>query len=282
MKFECHGHIIADGVSYADAMARHKYGIDEADVRKNLKAVAARGVAFYRDGGDKYMVSSFAKKIAGAYGIDYRTPIYMTHKNGCYGAMYGRGFDNMWGFLKLVREAKAAGADFIKIAATGMLDFNGAGNIMGPPLPIDELKEAVKIADGEGFSVMAHVNGADNIKNALEAGVGSVEHGLWPDRGVIDYFLQTNAVWVPTCAAVFNLITAGRYPGHVLRNIYETQKTVLMEAYLRGVLIASGSDCGAFMVGQGTGTEDEIAILKGMGINPERGNKVIAERFLLH
>lgn len=279
MKFECHGHIIADGVSYTDAMARHKNGVDEADVRKNLKAVAARGIGFYRDGGDKYMVSAFARKIAGEYDIDYRTPIYITHKKGHYGAMYGRGFDNMQDFLNLVREAKDAGADFIKITATGMLDFNGTGNITGPVLPTGELKEAVKIAGGEGFAVMAHVNGAENIKNALEAGVGSIEHGFWPDSSVIDYFLQTHAVWVPTCAAIFNLIGAGRYPGHVMQNIFDAQKAILIEAYSRGVLIASGSDCGALMVAQGTGTEDEIMILNGMGINPERGNRVIAERF---
>lgn len=279
MKSECHGHIIADGVSYADAIERHKNGADEADIRKNLKAVAERGVGFYRDGGDKHMVSAFAKKIAGEYGVDYRTPIYITHKTGYYGSMYGRSFDNMAGFYTLVREAAALGADFIKITVTGMLDFNGAGNIMGPFFSTGELKEAVKIAGGEGFAVMAHVNGAENIKNALEAGVGSIEHGFWPDSSVIDYFLQTRTVWVPTCAAAYNLIGNDRHPGNVLQKIHNAQKTVLIKAYERGVLIASGSDCGAYMVGQGTGTDDEIAILNGMGIDPERGNRAIRERF---
>lgn len=279
MKYECHGHIIADGVSYAEAMERHKNGVDEAFVRSALQTLTAHGIGYYRDGGDKYMVSAYAKKIAEEYGIDYRTPIYITHKEGYYGGMYGCAFENMADFYKLVRQAKKLGADFIKITVTGMLDFAEGGKIMGPVFSSAELREAVKIAEGEGFKVMAHCNGAENIKNALEAGVRSIEHGFWPDSGVIDYFLQTDAVWVPTCAAVYNLIDEGRYDKNTMQKIHNAQKTVLKEAYTRGVLIASGSDCGAWMVPQGKGTDDEIAILAGMGIDPSLGNKAIAETF---
>jgi imidazolonepropionase-like amidohydrolase len=279
MKYECHGHIIADGISYAEAMARHKNGVDEAFVRNNLQTAARHGIGFYRDGGDKYMVSAYAKKVAGEYGIDYRTPIFIAHKAGYYGSMYGRAFSNMKEFYALVREAKAHDADFIKITVSGMLDFSDEGNIMGPVFGTAELKEAVSISSGEGFAVMAHVNGADNIKNALEAGVKSVEHGFWPDRSVIDYFLETNAIWVPTSATVYNLIGSGRYDDAVLRNVFKHQTSVLREAYDRGVLIASGSDCGAFRVPQGSGTDDEYEILQSLDIDPAKGNRAIEEAF---
>lgn len=279
MKYECHGHIIADGVSYADSMARHKNGVNEAFVRNNLKTVADHGIGFYRDGGDKYMVSAFAKKIAGEFGIDYRTPIFIAHKEGHYGGMYGRAFSNMKEFYALIREAKALNADFMKITVSGMLDFGDEGKIIGPVFSTAELKEAVHISSGEGFAVMAHVNGAENIKNALEAGVKSVEHGFWPDGSVIDYFLQTGAVWVPTSATVKNLIGAGRYNDDVLRNILDRQTVVLKEAYSRGVLIASGSDSGAFKVPQGSGTDDEYEILMALGIDPSMGNKAIEALF---
>ena len=279
MIYECHGHIIADGVSYADSMNRHKNGVDENYIRGALETVSGRGIGFYRDGGDKYMASAYAKKVALEYDIDYRTPIFITHKKGYYGSMYGRGFEDMKGFYALVREAKTQDADFIKITMTGMLDFENGGEIMDPVLSSGELREAVNIAAGEGFAVMAHVNGADNIKKALEAGVTSIEHGFWPDNSVIDYFLQTGAVWVPTCATVYNLIDSGRYQDAVMRSIFENQKETLIKAYARGVLIASGSDCGAWNVPQGTGTLDEIEILKAMGIDPKKGNRSIESRF---
>ncbi len=279
MKYECHGHIIADGENYAVSMERHQKGVDVLYVRNALKTIAGKGIGYYRDGGDKYMVSAYAKRIAGDYGIDYRTPLYITHKDGYYGAMYGRSYKTMREFLTLILEAKELGADFVKLTVSGMLDFAGSGEITGPVFSGEELKEAVKISNGEGFRVMAHVNGADNIKAALEAGVDSVEHGFWPDGSVIDYFLQTGAVWVPTCVTVANIIESGRYDRTVMQNIHDVQKAVLMEAYEQGVLIASGSDCGAWMVPQGKGTDDEIALLKAMGIDPERGNAAIRERF---
>jgi hypothetical protein len=280
MKYECHGHIIADGESYTEAMERHQKGVDVLYVRNALKTVASHGIGYYRDGGDKYMVSAYAKKIAGDYGVDYRTPVFIAHKSGYYGAMYGRSFETMNELHDLILDAKAMGADFVKLTVSGMLDFKDGGQIMGPVFSGEELKEAVNIANGEGFRVMAHCNGADNIKAALEAGVDSVEHGFWPDMSVIDYFLQTGAVWVPTCVTVANIINAGRYDASVMQQIHDAQKAVLIEAYARGVLIASGSDCGAWMVPQGKGTEDELAVLYGMGIDPEKGNTAIRERFV--
>jgi len=279
MRCECHGHIICDGVSYRDSIARHKHGVDEAYIRNNLKVCSDHGISFYRDGGDKYMVSAAAKKLAVDYGIDYRTPIFIIHKSGYYGQMFGQSFTDLKDFARVVKEAKALGADFIKITATGMLDFNNEGRISGPSMTLSELREMVNISGGEGFAVMAHVNGAENIKNALSAGVKSVEHGYWPDIDVIDYFLQTGAVWVPTCAAVNNLTGAGCFSDQVLRRISDAQAGVLKEAYSRGVLIASGSDCGALMVPQGKGTDDEYRILSEMGIEPERGNRAVAEIF---
>ena len=279
MIYECHGHIIADGVSYAEAMNRHKNGVDKEYVRSTLATVAGYGIGYYRDGGDKYGVSAYAREVAGEYGIDYRTAVFIAYKKGYYGSMYGRSYGDLAGFRALVREAESLGADFVKITMTGMLDFDNGGEIMGPVLSADELKEAVRIAGGEGYRVMAHVNGAGHIKKALEAGVSSIEHGFWPDESVIDYFLQTDAVWVPTGVAAYNMIGSGRYPDTVMRAIHSAQKKVLVEANRRGVLIACGSDCGAWNVPQGAGTLDEMSLLRSMGIDPARGNRAVEARF---
>jgi hypothetical protein len=280
MKYECHGHIIADGVSYQNAMARHKNGVDTGYVRQALAAVADAGIGYYRDGGDKYGVSAYARKIAADYGIEYRTPVFIAHKIGYYGAMYGRGFETLSDYRVLIRESLAQGADFVKLTVSGMLDFDNSGKILGPVFGGEELREAINIAHGEGMAVMAHCNGADNMKMALEAGADSLEHGFWPDGSVIPYFLQTSTFWVPTCVAVYNLIGEGRYDGDTLCTIHEAQRNVLIEAYRQGVLIAAGSDCGAYRVKQGKGTLDEYAVLAGMGIDPEKGNKAIRERFV--
>jgi hypothetical protein len=277
--YECHGHIIADGISYAGAMERHKNGVDESLVRDNLRTAAAWGVGFYRDGGDKYYASQFAKSVAAEYGIDYRTPICIIHKNGYYGHMYGFGYDNIREYRALVADVKKRGADFIKLAVSGMLDFAGDGGVIGPSVPTDELRELTNIAHGEGFRVMAHVNGAENIKNALLCGVDSVEHGFWADNECAAMLRDTGAVWVPTCVTVKNIIGCGRYDDTVLTSILRHHESALKYASGLGVLIASGSDCGAYRVYHGAGTDDECAELSSLGVSTDAGNAAIAERF---
>ncbi len=279
MKYECHGHIAMDGENFNLAMKRHKNGVDKDFVRRSLQAISCAGIDYFRDGGDKYLVSAYTKTIAAEYGIDYRSPIYAIHKKGYYGDIVGRAFSDMKEFSALVKNAKLLGADFIKIMVSGILSFKTDGKLEGPALSLYEIREAVKIAEGEGFAVMAHVNGAENIKNALEAGVKSVEHGFWPDETVINCFLQAGAVWVPTASTVRNLIGCAGFPSGVLNGVLNAQSPVLKEAYSKGVLIASGSDSGAIKVPHGKGTLDEYEYLKYLGINPELGNKMVERTF---
>jgi len=279
MIYECHGHIILDGIAYTGAAKRHENGVDEAFVRSNLKTNAEHGIAFYRDGGDKHGVSVFARKIAAEFGIDYRTPAYIIHKKGYYGWMFGRGFENMAEYRELVAEAKRLGADFIKTTASGMLDFTNGGTITGPAMSGGELREMVNIAHGEGFAVMTHANGADNIKRTIESGADSVEHGYYMDSDALKMMMQTRAIWVPTSVTVANLIGKERYDDNMLIRIHNEQKAALAEAYSLGVPIACGSDAGASCVPQGIGALDELSILQSIGIDPNRGNSLIEEVF---
>ena len=279
MKYECHGHIILDSIAYAGAVARHRNEPDKAFISANLKTNAENGITFYRDGGDKHGASAYAKTIAADFGIDYRTPVYIIHKKGHYGSMFGRAFENMAGYRTLVDEAKHQGADFIKTTASGLLDFNDGGKVTSPAITQEELREIIKIAHGEGFAVMVHANGADNIKRAAESGADSIEHGFYMDAGALRVIAQTGAVWVPTCATVSNLLGAGLYDDNILQSIRDGQKSALTKAAELGVLIACGSDAGASFVPQGRGTLDEASILESINIDPGQGNRKIEEVF---
>ncbi|MCL2365711.1 MAG: amidohydrolase family protein [Oscillospiraceae bacterium] len=279
MIFECHGHIMLDGFSYAEAIARHEHGVDEGFVRQNLQINAEHGIGFYRDGGDKHGASAFARKIAHEYGIDYRSPIYIILKKGHYGAMFGRTYDNITEYRKLVEEAGQLGADFIKLTASGMLDFAHGGEVTGVAMSGDDLRETIKIAHDEGFAVMIHVNGVDSIKRAAEAGADSIEHGFYMDKEALEIVKQTGAIWVPTSAAVGNLIGKGFYDDDLLVRIFEGHKSALKTAAEMGIPIACGSDVGASCVIPGLGTQDELAILESIGIDPSLGNILIKEVF---
>ena len=255
---ECHAHIIMDGVNYRHAIDMHKNGPDDQIIREHLKIYRDREITFVRDGGDALGVSARAKEIAPEYGIDYRTPVFAIHKEGHYGSIVGKSFATMKEFHDRVLEAKNAGADFIKIMTTGLLDFNAHGAVTGTPLDAVEVKEMVHIAHEEGMAVMSHTNGDYGVQAAVEAGVDSLEHGNYMNKESLTMLAQSHTVWVPTLVTVRNLMGDGRYEDKVLRPIVETANENIRKAFQLGVKVAPGSDAGAYRVLHGQGIQDEI------------------------
>lgn len=254
---ECHAHVIMDGINYRNAVDMHRDGVKDEAVRAHLSAYREHKISFVRDGGDACSVSRRAKELAGEYGIDYRTPVFAIHKNGHYGAIVGRGFDTMKEYRERVSEAKAEGADFIKIMTTGLLDFKDHGKVTGTPLLAEEVREMVHIAHEEGFAVMSHTNGCYGVQAAVEAGVDSVEHGNYMDEQTVSMLADSPTVWVPTLVTVRNLLGCGRYDDKIIRSIMEMGEKNLRLAYRKKAKVALGSDAGAYMVPHGSGIMDE-------------------------
>lgn len=255
---ECHAHIIMDGVNYRRAVDMHKNGPDDQIIKAHLKAYQDKGITFVRDGGDALGVSLRAKEIAPEYGIDYRTPVFAIHKEGHYGSIVGKSFATMREFHDRVLEAKKAGADFIKIMTTGIMDFNAHGAVTGTPLDAAEVKEMVHIAHEEGMNVMSHTNGDYGVQAAVEAGVDSLEHGNYMNEDSLAMLAQSHTVWVPTLVTVRNLMGDGRYEDEVLWPIIESAKENVRKAFQLGIKVAPGSDAGAYRVLHGQGIQDEI------------------------
>lgn len=255
---ECHAHIIMNGVNYRQAIDMHKYGPDGQIIREHLKAYQDRGITFVRDGGDALGVSMRAKELASEYGIDYRTPIFAIHKEGHYGSIVGKSFATMREFHDRVLEAKNAGADFIKIMTTGIMDFNAHGAVTGTPLDAAEVKEMVHIAHEEGLVVMSHTNGNYGVQAALSAGVDSLEHGNYMNEESLVMFAESDTVWVPTLVTVRNLLGDGRYEDDALKPIVESAEENIRKAFQLGVKVALGSDAGAYRVIHGKGIQDEV------------------------
>ena len=86
-------------------------------------------------------------------------------------------------------------------------------------------------AHDAGLSVMAHVNGAQAVMDAAEAGVDSVEHGNFQNEESICCMAEHATIWVPTIVTVSNLLENGRYPAETLAWIFETQKKGLQLAF---------------------------------------------------
>ena len=259
---ECHAHIFMNGTDYRKAVQTHKVQANEASVRSALDAYRKAGVTFVREGGDPYGASLLAGRLAPEYGIEYRSPVFAIHKNGHYGKIVGRGFDTLKEFHQRVLEAASEGADFIKIMTTGILDFATKGHVTSEPLSREEVFAMTAAAHDAGLSVMAHVNGAQAVMDAAEAGVDSVEHGNFQNEESICCMAEHATIWVPTIVTVSNLLENGRYPAETLAWIFETQKKGLQLAFEKDVVLAAGSDAGAYGVLHGKGIREEESVMR--------------------
>src|SRR5262249_36592226 len=79
-----------------------------------------------------------------------------------------------------VRGQMKYGVDVIKVCASGGV-FSRGDKPGSPQFTVEELRAAVEEAHAAGRKVAAHAHGAQGIKNAVAAGVDSIEHGSFLD-----------------------------------------------------------------------------------------------------
>jgi len=262
MMVECHAHIALDGLDYKAAVSKHKAAPDIDAIRNTLAYYQSKGITYIRDGGDRFGVSAAAALISREYGIEYRTPIFPIYKKGNYGSFIGRSYESIADYRELLREVKATGGDFIKLMLSGILDFDTPGALTGFFLPDEEVAELVRIAHGEGFAVMAHVNGAQAVYSAACAGVDSIEHGYYTDHNTRVCMAQANCIWVPTLAPFGDQLGRGNFSDDSLRQIMALQADALLDAAALNIPIAPGSDAGCAGVFHGDGIMHEEEYLR--------------------
>ena len=232
--FDCHIHMVLDGVNWRESIARHKAAPQEALIRKTLAQYQALGYTYLRDGGDRWGAGALAAKLAPEYGIRYRTPCFPIYKTGHYGSFIGRGYETLDEFRALVREVKERGGHFIKIMISGLMDFNHYGILTDTPMPADEVAAITDIAHEAGFAVMAHANGDAAVSAAIAAGIDSVEHGAYLTEETLHQLAESRTVWVPTLATIGNLVGEGRFPDEAVKPLLAYQEAAVAKAAALG------------------------------------------------
>ena len=282
MHADCHMHMILDGQYWRGAIDRHRVQPDIPWIRKILREYQQHGYTYLRDGGDRWSAGKAAQEMAAEYGITYRTPLAPLCKEGHYGAFIGLCWQDLKDYTRLVRQHRQQGADFIKIMISGLMDFDRFGVLTQDGLPADEIRELIHIAHEEGFSVMAHANGARTAETAALAGVDSVEHGAYLDEDALIAMKESGTVWVPTLSTVGNLRGKGRFDEAAVAAIWESAAENVRRFAEMGGILAPGSDAGAWAVPHGCRTE--YALLAGiLGSDTQgilsRGIQAIQEKF---
>jgi imidazolonepropionase-like amidohydrolase len=180
------------------------------------------------------------------------------------------GVENM---RQRVREILRAGADWIKVCATGGV-LSPADSPTSSQFTIDEMHAAVEEGRAHGnVEVMAHAQGTNGIKNAIRAGVKSIEHGIWLDDEAIALMLQHDVYLVPTLVAPVQVLRRaeaepGSMPEYAVtksRQVMVAHKDSFRRAVAAGVNVAMGTDSGVGPHGQNA---EELALMVQNGMTP--------------
>ncbi|WP_017546427.1 metal-dependent hydrolase family protein [Nocardiopsis prasina] len=169
--------------------------------------------------------------------------------------------------LRATREVMRKGAKVIKVMASG-----GVWSPQDTPwhdgLNVEEMSVIVREAASHDIPVAAHAQSARSIRNALTAGVTSVEHGYEIDERGIQLMLDGGAFLVPT------LSTATTPPDPAKSADYAVAKKLRLQEHLSenitaavraGVRVALGTDSGICPHGRNL---RELALLVEHGMSP--------------
>ncbi len=173
---------------------------------------------------------------------------------------------------KRVREVLRAGADWIKLCTSGGV-LSTADDPASPQFTIEEISAAVYEAGTHFKRAMAHAQSTIGIKNALKAGIASIEHGIWLDDEAIEMMKARGVYLVPTLVAPRDVIafaeaTPGALPEVVVqkaRAVVADHSASIRKAIQAGVKIAMGTDSG---VGPHGRNARELGLMVEHGMTP--------------
>lgn len=141
------------------------------------------------------------------------------------------------------------GADFIKIIASGAVF--GHGSVPGAPeMTYEEIAAVVEVADAAGLKVTAHAHSAESIKDAILAGVSSIEHASLGDDESVALALEHDVAFSMDVYNGTYTEEMGDELGYAEEFMQknemttEAQRVVFRKSLASGVTLVFGTDLG--------------------------------------
>lgn len=248
-----HVHLTSDGLADIGAqITGDSLPVAALRASRNARVSLEAGITTVRDCGAKDgVVIGLAQAIEegivpGSRIVACGRVVCMT---GGHGHFMGREADGPDSVMQAARAEIKEGAQFLKIMATGGVLTKGVHPDQAQ-LTVAELRAGIEAAHEAGKRTATHAIGNKGIKNALKAGIDSVEHGFYIDDEAIELFLRTGAYHVPTLIAVDQIVSHGTDAGipewAVKKAVEESGHHLdsFHKSVEHGVPLAAGTDAG--------------------------------------
>ena len=259
----------------AAVMLREPYPLTVIKAVLRARQTLEAGVTAVRDlGGRDYAELSVrdairAGLIPGPRVLAAGRGVCMTGGHGWH--MIGREADGPDEARKAVREQLKAGADVIKLFATGGVMTPGV-EPGSAQLTLEEVRAAIEEARKAGRRTAAHAMGTEGIANCLEGGITTIEHGVYLTDALCERMVRDGVALVPTLIAPHAIAAGGLaagIPEYAVRksNAVRDQHLEGFRLAMRhGVPIAAGTDAGTPLNPHGSLVPElELMVKGGMG-----------------
>ncbi|MGH2357787.1 MAG: amidohydrolase family protein [Candidatus Limnocylindria bacterium] len=286
--FDCHTHVTVSSIDMLrNLQTPFSYRFYEA--AQNLGATLRIGITTVRDAGGADLGIKQAVADGLIAGPRMQISLGMISQTGGHGDGWMASGQEVKGLLpvhpgipdtrvdgpdemrRMVRTLVRMGADVIKIATSG-----GVLSPRDKPTHAHfrpaELEVLVEEATAAGIWVMAHAQAAPGIKNAIRAGIRSVEHGIYLDDEALSLMLERKTWLVPTLVAPRGVLDAAAAGASIpeasvqkAHEVVEIHRDAFRRAAAAGVRIAMGTDSGVTPHGQNL---REVALMVEGGLTP--------------
>jgi len=285
--FDCHVHVVMSHIDHWRTV-NTPFSYQFFEAVRNLAATLRIGITSVRDAGGadlgikqavadglipgpRLQISLTMLSQTGGHGDDWfpsgaLVPLMISHPGRPDAIVDGP--DEM---RRKVRELRRAGADVVKVATSGGV-ASARSNPAHAHFRAAELDVLVEEATAAGMFVMAHAQAAAGIKNAIRAGIRSIEHGVFLDDEAIDLMLERGTWLVPTLIAPQGVIDAAEAGAPIApailakaRAVVETHRASFRKAVEAGVKIAMGTDTGVTPHGENL---RELPLMAKGGMSP--------------
>ena len=286
--FDCHTHVVVGSIDTMRLM-QTPFSYRFFQAAHNLVATLRVGITTVRDAGGADLGVKQAVEDGLVAGPRMHISLSMLSQTGGHGdgwMPYGGSIDALLThhpgvpetivdgpdeMRRKVRELIRMGADVIKVATSGGV-LSPRDKPTHAHFRLEELEVLVEEASAAGIFVMAHAQAAPGIKNAIRAGIRSIDHGIYLDDEAIQLMLDRGTWLVPTLVAPRGVIDAADAGASIpeasvakAREVVETHTASFARAVAAGVRVAMGTDSGVIPHGQNL---RELALMVEGGMTP--------------
>lgn len=173
---------------------------------------------------------------------------------------------------KASREQIKAGANFLKYMGTGAI-MNPGGQPGTAIYDLEEVKAIVQVAEQHHTFVASHCHGNEGIKNAVQAGVRTIEHGSLINDECIELLKTSNRSFLVPTLSVIKALHDNTSPGTIFMqektdHIFQQALESISKAYQAGLKLGFGTDQGTCFSYHGDNADEFVCRQELIGMKP--------------